>query len=67
MGILLFSHNLGLVARLAHRMYVMYAGQIVERGSVRDVLDAPRHPYTRQLLDAVPGRHGFAEPHVPAE
>lgn len=54
MGILLITHNLGLVARLAHRMYVMYAGQIVEQGSVRDVLDAPRHPYTRGLLDAVP-------------
>ena len=54
MAILLITHNLGIVARIAQRVYVMYAGRIVESGPVRNVLDHPAHPYTRALLDAVP-------------
>lgn len=54
MAILLITHNLGIVARIAQRVYVMYAGRIVESGPVRDVLDHPAHPYTRALLEAVP-------------
>ncbi len=53
-GILLITHNMGVVADLADRVVVMYRGEIVEQGSVSDVLLAPRHPYTRKLLDAVP-------------
>jgi oligopeptide/dipeptide ABC transporter ATP-binding protein len=54
MAILLITHNLGLVAGMAHRTHVMYAGQIVESGETETVLRAPRHPYTRGLLRAVP-------------
>jgi peptide/nickel transport system ATP-binding protein len=48
------THDLTVVAELADRIAVMYAGRIVETGSVADVLDGPRHPYTRGLLDSVP-------------
>lgn len=54
MAVLLITHNLGLVARNASRVYVMYAGQIVESGRVPDVLGKTAHPYTRGLLAAVP-------------
>ncbi len=47
------SHDLALVASLAHRVTVMYAGQVVETGGIRDVLADPRHEYTRGLLGAV--------------
>ncbi len=48
------SHDLGVVAALAHRIAVMYAGRIVERGTTDEVLDHPRHPYTRGLIDSTP-------------
>lgn len=54
MAVLLITHNLGLVARYATFVNVMYAGEIVERGNVREVLRAPRHPYTQGLIAAVP-------------
>ena len=54
MALLLITHNLGIVASYMQRLYVMYAGRIVETGAVRDVLADPRHPYTRGLLAAVP-------------
>jgi len=54
MAVLLITHNLGLVAGRMQRVNVMYAGCVVESGSVKDVLSAPRHPYTRGLLAAVP-------------
>ena len=54
MSVLLITHNLGLVARYARYVNVMYAGEIVERGEVAEVLRNPRHPYTRGLLAAVP-------------
>ncbi|MEV7283484.1 ABC transporter ATP-binding protein [Streptomyces sp. NPDC093252] len=53
-GLLLISHDLAVVARLADRVAVMYGGRIVEQGPARDVLKDPRHPYTRALLAAVP-------------
>ncbi|MGK9230477.1 ABC transporter ATP-binding protein [Inquilinus limosus] len=49
------THDLGVVAELADRIAVMYAGDIVEIGATDDVLDRPRHPYTRGLLNSVPG------------
>jgi peptide/nickel transport system ATP-binding protein len=49
------THDLGVVAELADRVAVMYAGRIVESGPVDQVLDAPRHPYTKGLLDSMPG------------
>jgi len=48
------THDLAVVAELADRIAVMYAGRIVEAGTVAEVLDHPRHPYTRGLLDSVP-------------
>ena len=57
MAMLFVSHDLGLVARLAHRVLVLYAGQVVEDGAAEEVLAAPRHPYTRALLDCVPDVH----------
>jgi len=52
---LFISHNLAVVARLCERVMVMYRGRIVESGARRDIVQAPLHPYTRELLDAVPG------------
>jgi len=54
MAVLLITHDLGVVAELADRVAVMYAGRIVETGPVADVLDVPRHPYTAALLRSVP-------------
>ena len=54
MAVLLITHNLGLVSRYSQFVNVMYAGEIVERGEVRQVLDRPRHPYTKGLIAAVP-------------
>ena len=54
MAVLLITHNLGLVAEHSQFMNVMYAGEIVERGPVNEVLRNPRHPYTRGLIAAVP-------------
>jgi peptide/nickel transport system ATP-binding protein len=51
---LFISHNLAVVEYLAHEVYVMYLGRIVERGTVAEVLHAPKHPYTQALLSAVP-------------
>ncbi|HJQ60499.1 MAG TPA: ABC transporter ATP-binding protein, partial [Vineibacter sp.] len=55
------SHDLAVVAGLADEVCVMYAGRIVERGPVDDVLDRPLHPYTRGLLDSVPERTARGE------
>jgi oligopeptide/dipeptide ABC transporter ATP-binding protein len=54
LGLLFITHDLGVVAQVADRVAVMYAGRIVEEGPAREVLRAPRHPYTRGLLAASP-------------
>ena len=54
MTILLITHNLGVIARMCDRVGVMYAGEIVERGTLEDVFDDPIHPYTRGLLGSIP-------------
>jgi peptide/nickel transport system permease protein len=54
MSILLVTHDLGVVAEACDRVAVMYAGQIVEMGSVGQVLERPRHPYTAALIEAMP-------------
>jgi peptide/nickel transport system ATP-binding protein len=51
---LFITHNLAVVEYFAHEVAVMYLGRIVERGTVEEVMQAPRHPYTRALLSAVP-------------
>ncbi len=72
MGILLITHDLGVVAQTADRLAVMYAGQLVESAPVDDFFRAPRHPYSRKLFQALPERSrpgaplGAIEGQVPA-
>jgi oligopeptide/dipeptide ABC transporter ATP-binding protein len=54
MAVLLITHDIGLVANMADRVLVMYAGQIVEEADVISLFEAPKHPYTKALLDTVP-------------
>jgi peptide/nickel transport system ATP-binding protein len=54
LGVLLITHDLGVVARMAHRVSVMYAGKVVESAPAADLFAAPTHPYTRGLLECVP-------------
>jgi oligopeptide/dipeptide ABC transporter ATP-binding protein len=53
-AMLIITHNLGVVARYADRVNVMYAGKIIERGTARELYARPRHPYTFGLLRSVP-------------
>lgn len=53
-AIILITHNLGVVAQLCQRVAVMYAGRIIEEGTTEEIFDRPRHPYTRDLLGAMP-------------
>jgi oligopeptide/dipeptide ABC transporter ATP-binding protein len=53
-AVVLITHDLGVVARLADRVAVMYAGKIVEQGTVRDLFHRPQHPYTWGLLESIP-------------
>jgi oligopeptide/dipeptide ABC transporter ATP-binding protein len=53
-AVILITHDLGVVARLADRVAVMYAGRIVEQGTVRDLFHRPQHPYTWGLLESIP-------------
>ena len=67
-GLVLISHDLAVVGRLADRVAVMRNGVLVEQGPVAEVLAAPSHPYTQTLLDAVPAAHrkGTRLSHQPA-
>jgi oligopeptide/dipeptide ABC transporter ATP-binding protein len=53
-SLIIVTHNLGVVARYAQRIYIMYAGRIVESGACKDIFREPRHPYTIGLLKSVP-------------
>lgn len=63
MAVLLITHDMGLVAQMADRVLVMYAGQIIEQASVLELFDHPAHPYTQALLRSVP-RIGDGEEQV---
>jgi peptide/nickel transport system ATP-binding protein len=65
MALLLITHDLGVVAEVCDRVIVMYAGQVVETGTVRDIFLRPRHPYTRGLLDSLPKMAGRDVPLIP--
>jgi oligopeptide/dipeptide ABC transporter ATP-binding protein len=53
-SLVIVTHNLGVVARYVERIYVMYAGRVVEEGTTKDIFGRPSHPYTRGLLGSVP-------------
>jgi peptide/nickel transport system ATP-binding protein len=53
-AVLLITHDMGVIAEIAHRVAVMYAGRIVETGPVDDVIHRPRHPYTAGLMGSIP-------------
>ncbi|WP_313757586.1 ABC transporter ATP-binding protein [Tissierella sp.] len=60
-GIILITHDLGVVAQMADRVAVMYAGQIVEMGNAKEIFNNPLHPYTRSLLQSIPQSNSVGE------
>ncbi|MFI2129800.1 ABC transporter ATP-binding protein [Lysinibacillus fusiformis] len=60
-GIILITHDLGVVAEIADRVVVMYAGEVVEEAPVQELFNNPRHPYTRSLLNSIPQTHSENE------
>ena len=67
MAMLLITHDLGVVAETCDRVAIMYAGQIVEAGTVEDVYLSPMHPYTRALFDSIPRITEDEKPLIPIE
>jgi oligopeptide transport system ATP-binding protein len=67
MAVVFITHNLGVVAEIADRMMVMYAGRIVESGDVRHIFRAPRMPYTRALLRSLPRLENIEQADRPLE
>ncbi|MBU1364595.1 MAG: dipeptide ABC transporter ATP-binding protein [Gammaproteobacteria bacterium] len=69
MGMLLITHDLGVVARMAHRIGVMYAGELVEVASREEFFTQPRHPYTQALFEALPeiSRRGLKLTTIPGQ
>jgi peptide/nickel transport system ATP-binding protein len=61
-AVVFITHDMGVIAELADRVMVMYAGRIVERGTKRQLFSTPQHPYTLALLNSIPPLHG-ARPH----
>ena len=61
MSILMITHDIGVASEVADKVAVMSQGEVVEQGDIRSVLDAPQHPYTQRLLEAVPGRRGYPQ------
>ncbi|WP_102961465.1 ABC transporter ATP-binding protein [Mangrovicella endophytica] len=66
-AIILVTHDLGVVSEVCDRVAVMYGGRFVETGTTAEVLDRPRHPYTRALLAALPSRAMRGQPLTPIE
>ncbi len=64
-SVLFISHHLGVIAELCDDVVVMYAGEVVERGTVRQVFRTPRHPYTARLLECDPARQSGRTRHLP--
>ncbi|MEU4452655.1 ABC transporter ATP-binding protein [Nocardioides sp. NPDC023903] len=65
-GLMLITHDMGVVAEMADRVVVFYAGQVVETGTADEILDRPQHPYTQALLDAIPRRDTPRDAEMPA-
>jgi peptide/nickel transport system ATP-binding protein len=57
-AVMLITHDMGVIAETAHRVAVMYAGRIVEMGTLREVVQSPKHPYTVGLMGAIPAIGG---------
>ncbi|MBL6990262.1 MAG: ABC transporter ATP-binding protein [Bacteriovoracaceae bacterium] len=57
LAVILITHDLGVIAEVADRVAVMYAGEIVESGTVEQIFERPKHPYTRGLLESIPSYH----------
>jgi len=62
LSVLFVTHDLGVVSEVADRVVVVYAGRVMERGPVEDVLEDPAHPYTRALIASLPGRGESMDP-----
>lgn len=60
-GIMLVTHDMGVIAETADRVCVMYSGRVVESGPVKDVIHNPQHPYTKGLMAAIPSLHDRVE------
>ncbi|KAF5881214.1 MULTISPECIES: ABC transporter ATP-binding protein [Rhizobium] len=67
MGVLIITHDLGVVSEVADRVVVMEKGQLVESGTVRDVYRNPQHAYTKKLIAAAPGKGEMHEPEAQGE
>jgi oligopeptide/dipeptide ABC transporter ATP-binding protein len=65
MSILFITHDLGVIAQTADRVAVMYLGNLVETGTVRQVINTPAHPYTRGLLNSLPKLDDLDAPLTP--
>lgn len=61
MGLILITHNMGVVVRMCERILVMYGGVVVEQGFTKDIFENPSHPYTKGLLSAIPSVHSDKE------
>ena len=66
MSILFITHDLGVVAEMADRVVVMYAGEVVEEAPVRELFSSPRHPYTERLLASIPRLDSARKTRLPA-
>jgi oligopeptide/dipeptide ABC transporter ATP-binding protein len=64
-AIIFITHDLGVIARMADRVVVMYLGRVMEEGTVDNIFHAPRHPYTRALLRSIPSLYGETRTALP--
>ena len=65
--IIIVTHNMGVVSHMADKVAVMYAGSIVEYGSKADVLNHPKHPYTKALIASIPQIGGMIPKGIPGQ
>jgi len=65
MSVMLITHNLGVVAEMCDHVVVMYLGRVVEQGPVDEIFHAPKHPYTRALLESIPSMHAPSRVKLP--
>lgn len=65
LAIMLITHDLGVIAEMADDVVVMYLGRVAEKGPVQEIFRAPRHPYTKALLESVPSAHKVARVKLP--